>query len=680
MGGGLVQRPELTCLYVNTAGMGYGRYGVKLVEQLERSGIDVYDRMDGPGIEDDPRFTIGATPDMHKSKKTNIVAWVATPGHVRGYWQDQTKVLSTMWEATVLPEGMRERLHNFEVLCVPSEQNLELFSRFHPNVHKVPLGIDTHDWHYIKRQPPATEFRFLIGGSGPRKGTDLACKAFRKVFPDGSWRADQPVPKLIMKSPTPDPYDPYGPRITRVAGRLTAAAEISLYASAHCYLQPSRGEGFGLQPLQAIAQGIPTILTDAHGHADFAHLGYGLSTTYEKAAYFIHGDAGEWWLPDFDELCELMRFVYDEYPRAEAFARNAAREAGLRWGWEHTADAFLEAIGGTEALSTPYGGDGSWVPADLKVYRVRVKKQHKLEAAGRIMILEPGVDYWEPADIKRILFEAGFLDDECLAGIDHGLTEDQAERACVTRAENVYCPTCQQRLNSGVRKGDELYAELEQRASLTLPRVTVCSMFRNASSYVTRYFDQVNRLREFLDVRLVLAEGDSDDATYDLILPLLREGDHLFRIEHHGPVFGSIDTPLRWENIAFVMRELLSKVDDPGDAFLWVEGDLVWEPAMLAGLVVDLEEVPAVAPLLLANDHRRYYDVWGYRKDGTRFEGSPPYHAGLAATGLTPIDSCGSCFAARPDVFKELVGFWNGMWPVRPLGLHIDVDIEVTHP
>ena len=62
--------------------------------------------------------------------------------------------------------------------------------------------------------------------------------------------------------------------------------ELDLYRSCHAYLQPSRGEGFGLQPLQALALGRPTILTNAHGHASFAHLGIPLDSTMQKAAYF----------------------------------------------------------------------------------------------------------------------------------------------------------------------------------------------------------------------------------------------------------------------------------------------------------------------------------------------------------------------------------------------------------
>ena len=197
----------------------------------------------------------------------------------------------------------------------------------------VPLGVDTERWVYVPRTMPTTRFNFLIGGRGQRKGTDLAYKAFRKCFPNNSWPEDMPVPYLILKSPRPE--DHYGDRIENVGGYLDGPDERDLYASAHCYLAPSRGEGFGLQPLQAMAQGLPTILTAADGHEAFAKYGMGLSSKLEKAGYFIYGD-GEWWEPDFDELCDTMLWTYYNYAEAVEMAKtNAPHRGRVQLGEHH---------------------------------------------------------------------------------------------------------------------------------------------------------------------------------------------------------------------------------------------------------------------------------------------------------------------------------------------------------
>src|SRR5262249_49146535 len=153
-----------------------------------------------------------------------------------------------------------------------------------------------------------------------------------------------------------------------ISGRISPEEEVALYAQAHCYLQPSRGEGFGLQPLQAIAQGCPTILTNAHGHEAFAHLGYGLSTTFSDSAYFIYGDAGQWWEPDFDELCEHMEMIYDDYGHAVQMAEEWSAEALRDFTWERTANGLLDAIGRDRL--TPYTGPEEWFVPDVKLYPI----------------------------------------------------------------------------------------------------------------------------------------------------------------------------------------------------------------------------------------------------------------------------------------------------------------------
>lgn len=451
--------PQLTMLHVRgdrATVIGYGRLGVKLADALERAGVDMFNSMDSPNPPTHLQRRIEGT----RVGKTNVVMWVSTPGHARGWFAGQHAVLSTMWEAQRLPEAYREYLHNFDRIIVPSQHNLELFSDYHPNVSYVPLGVDPTEWFYVPRTAPTSEFRFMIGGSGTRKGVDLTVAAFRKVF--ATWPKDGPIPKLILKNPKGEDY--YGDRIEMISGHLSDADEQALYASIHCYVQPSRGEGFGLQPLQAMAQGIPTILTDAHGHASFAHLGYGLSTTNATSAYFIYGDAGDWWEPDFDELCQRMEYVYSNWDAAEAHGKQAAVGVANRFTWGHAAQGYIDAIG-LERLSSPYSGDGSWFEPEAKLYPIIVKREWRADVAGFTYIFKPGITYYERADLKRLLFEAEILHPDCLEeSEDTGLLPPEVARIGAYSAANEWCDHCGQRLGSGVSKADVIMAELEAAA------------------------------------------------------------------------------------------------------------------------------------------------------------------------------------------------------------------------
>jgi glycosyltransferase involved in cell wall biosynthesis len=433
--------------------------GCYIAEQLAAKGLDIYDHL--PGSYDQGSRELVEKGEV-RSKICNLAVWLSVPAHARGWHEGQKTGIVTMFEATRLPESFRENLDNFDTVVVPSFQNVEIFSQYHDNVHFMPLGIDPADWYYIPRQAPTNEFRFLIGGSGPRKGTDLAFKAFNKVFK--TWPKDGPVPKLILKSPKPEDF--YAENVTRVPGRITPEEEIDLYTTAHCYLQPSRGEGFGLQPLQAMAQGIPTILTGAHGHESFAHLGYPLKSKLAPAAYFSDGHAGEWWEPDFDQLCELMEYMYLNYEAAEALAEISAKDIAENWTWSNTADRFIGIFGDD---MTPYTGSGEWRDNKLRKYHVRVQQEFACEMAGIHYRFLPGVDYYEPADVKRHLFDGGWLDNSCLTSVlpdgteiaDIGLNEQQLALMGKYSASHSYCPTCHVRLNTGVTQADDILREME---------------------------------------------------------------------------------------------------------------------------------------------------------------------------------------------------------------------------
>lgn len=465
---------EVSYLYVHdpdgSGSIGYARMGIHFARHMRDKGVTVYDHLPEP--EADP--AMAHLNDGRQSGIANVVLWASVPTHARGWWKGQSPRIQTMWESTVLPESFRENLHEFDQVIVPSLQNVELFSQYHDNVVYVPLGVDPERWHYVERPTPERYFRFLIGGSGPRKGTDLAHRAFRKVFK--TWPTDGPVPQLILKNPRGEEF--YGDGIEMVTGKLSPQAETDLYASAHCYLQPSRGEGFGLQPLQAMAQGIPTILTNAHGHESFAHLGHGLSTALSQSAYFIYGDAGEWWEPNFDELCDWMLYVYNHYERCLGKAKRSAEVIAQEWTWERATEKLLTVLG--DDIAMPYSGDHTWKTPVSKRYLTVLNRDWTADIAGTMYFFEKGKEYWEQADVKRILFENELLDPRCvtkptafvrtpegspnLTVDDTGLTEEQVRKIPNYTAAHSHCPTCGHRLNSGLTRADEIEMEMAAAA------------------------------------------------------------------------------------------------------------------------------------------------------------------------------------------------------------------------
>ena len=155
-----------------------------LAAALQARGIDIFDDLGvGP-------LTVNTSDEIEaanaieleienfggrRSKRTNAVCWASTPSHAGWWYKVQHTSIITMWEARKLPEPFRENLHEFDAMVVPSEQNVELFSQYHPNVKCMSLGVDPVEWNFTPRQS-GPFFNLLIGGSGLRKGTAIAAR------------------------------------------------------------------------------------------------------------------------------------------------------------------------------------------------------------------------------------------------------------------------------------------------------------------------------------------------------------------------------------------------------------------------------------------------------------------------------------------------------------------------
>lgn len=456
---------QLTLKYIHRRRIGYGRLGVDLAKALVDAGVEIFD-----GLEGDP----GESIEDVVSGKTSDVLYVSIPTHATHWLKDQRLSIFTMWEATVLPEQMRENILEFETVIVPSLQNQELFSFYHPNVQFCPLSVDTDIWHYTPRQEPGPFFNFLVAGSGSRKAPDIAVAAFNKAFPWGS-TGTGPIPHLIHKSPRGQEPEIDYPRDSHViSGFISDEDEIALYERAHCYLGPSRGEGFGLQPLQALAQGCPAIITAAHGHLDFIDLAYGVPAELVKAGDFMMGDAGLWWEADVDAMAEQMRWVYDNYDLALTSAEYASHEVARRYTSATLASNVLDILG-RDNLG-PYVGDGSWYRPDPRLFLVVTNRDWKAEISEKVIHCEKGVEYWLSADVKRVLFDSGVLDPICIETelnrgkpveewTDTGITGPQLKMYLQTKDTPKVCLHCGQVMGTGIKASDIIFERLEREAA-----------------------------------------------------------------------------------------------------------------------------------------------------------------------------------------------------------------------
>jgi len=231
----------------------------------------------------------------------------------------------------------------------------------------VPLGVDTDLFRPDgPRFPLGTRkgFRFLfLGGTIPRKGIDLLLEAYTRSF-----RASDDV-CLVIKGQAGEVYqgqeltqvlegirrDPAAPEIEYRVENLAEADLAALYRSCDAFVMPYRGEGFGLPIAEAMASGLPVLVTGRGAAMDFvkedwAYLIPSRIRRLPQVDAFEPGPVGFWLEePDVSALGASLRRAFEvrEEGRAKGRRGRAFVEAELTW-----ARATEVVLGRLEALAT----------------------------------------------------------------------------------------------------------------------------------------------------------------------------------------------------------------------------------------------------------------------------------------------------------------------------------------
>jgi hypothetical protein len=408
-------------VHANDDRLGYGRMGQQIEKCFNSRGIETVRDVDK--LERVPR----------------VVLHNRLPMHAQSKYEGQDLTLFTMFETDMVPADYVENLHNFDRLIVPSKQNLEMFKEVHPCVHYIPLGVDPNWWTPTQRKEVTaqTPFTFLTAGNGMhRKGFDIVCKAFAA--------ASIPGAQLIVKcNPADEIWELKAkyPDVIFLQERLKAADEKALYEMAHVYVGLSRGEGFGLQPLQAIHQGLPTIASLSSGHLEYKELFYQVPTTVEDANYGIWGYCGRWWEPDLEAATDAMREMWTNYVSVqyEAYHQACRLHDVAYWTWERVANDILRI------LPTPMDTVEKWQLVNFhhRLFKVIPTRDVLFSINDEYAGMQSGKEYWVPPDQKRMLYDQHALDPSCLRenmGLDPQYVQEY-------RPYYDRCPTCQRMLD-----------------------------------------------------------------------------------------------------------------------------------------------------------------------------------------------------------------------------------------
>ena len=216
---------------------------------------------------------------------------------------------------------------------------------------KIPIelihwGIDPERFYPLDRSKNKG-FTFGINGAlSLRKGTDLLIAAFLEAFP-----TEQDV-KLICK--TSFNNYPFLVKDKRIEVQMTAVSNDEMLSSFHkrvdCFVFPTRGEGFGLTPLEAMATGIPAIVTKWSGPMEYMNEDVGWLIDYKMVPaknftdIVYKEECGDWAEPDKEHLKKLMRYAYEHQDEVREKGKKAAEYVKQNWLWSKTINLYINAL------------------------------------------------------------------------------------------------------------------------------------------------------------------------------------------------------------------------------------------------------------------------------------------------------------------------------------------------
>lgn len=242
----------------------------------------------------------------------------------------------------ILRLEMADRYGRLDGLLHTSFEAARVFHRLHPQVPAlvVPWGIPEALLPPLPPRPAAGgPLRFVHvagwGGLNNRKNTDGLLRAWAKANPANA----------VLRLHTQAPAEQYGPESARI---LRACRSIELregtvenihaaYADADMLLWPSKREGLGLPIVEALACGLPVLVSDGYLMKQWILPGeHGLVCPASP-------QEGMMYLPemrvDEDALAAMIHDLAAHPERVAVLAENVRRDRGL-WLWTWQSDVL----------------------------------------------------------------------------------------------------------------------------------------------------------------------------------------------------------------------------------------------------------------------------------------------------------------------------------------------------
>ncbi|MHC1591789.1 MAG: glycosyltransferase [Candidatus Helarchaeales archaeon] len=235
-------------------------------------------------------------------------------------------------ETRSIPNKWASEIRNYcDETWVPSTFVKKAFETKVKNVHVVPNGYEPRYFNpHVEPMDLGIKNKFIFLCNAvmqDRKGTSILVNSFLEEF-----KNDDDV-ILVLKSygwGTGEKEWRNNPKLKIIMDPIPDEKMGGLYTAADCFVLPTKAEGFGMPILEAMACGLPVIVTNYSGHLDFCNddNSFLIKVDHFEPAFGSDGEdwRGVWAVPDSEHLKDLMREAYN--------SRDMIKQVGMK-GYNH---------------------------------------------------------------------------------------------------------------------------------------------------------------------------------------------------------------------------------------------------------------------------------------------------------------------------------------------------------
>ncbi|MGO8704866.1 MAG: glycosyltransferase [Candidatus Brocadiia bacterium] len=290
------------------------------------------------------------------------------------------RIVRMFWETDRVPPRMVAQFAGADEIWVGSSFNVEALARWGIGRDKIkvlptPVAVERYGAH-VQPLPWADEQRFTFLACfdvSVRKGWDLLFRAFFAEFKPSEnarmvlnvhsslengrkdlirhlerWAKVFAGPAWVNEN---NEWRSPKPPLLCIAEDLHADQMPRFYRSGNVYAMPSRGEGWGIPAMEAMASGLPVIATAWGGQMDYMDDETALLVRCQPAPVSADacrenpGFAGQMWVePDLADLRRQMRLAKDQPALAQSKAAAAQRRVREKYSREAVSALVIERL------------------------------------------------------------------------------------------------------------------------------------------------------------------------------------------------------------------------------------------------------------------------------------------------------------------------------------------------